>query len=132
MTGSVVCDASALTALLLDSGPDGSWVADMLEASRLVAPGLVSWETANIIRRHELAGIVSSDQGAQAHADLLDLTIEFWPYELLADRAWNHRRNLSVYDATYVALAEMLQIALVTLDRRIAGAPGLACSVLTP
>jgi predicted nucleic acid-binding protein len=132
VSGPIVCDASALTALLLDSGPDGSWVADTLNESRLVAPGLAGWETANIVRRHELAGIVSSDQAAQAHADLLDLAIEFWPYELLACRAWNHRRNLSIYDASYVALAEMLQTALVTLDRRIAGAPGLACTVLVP
>jgi predicted nucleic acid-binding protein len=132
VSGPIVCDASALTALLLDSGPDGSWVADTLSGSRLVAPGLAGWETANIIHRHELAGTVSSDQAAQAHADLLDLAIEFWPYELLAGRAWNHRRNLSIYDASYVALAEMLRIALVTLDHRIAGAPGLACSVLAP
>jgi predicted nucleic acid-binding protein len=127
-----VCDASALTALLLDSGPDGSWVADAVAEARLAAPALAGWETANIIRRHELAGIIGSDQAAQAHADLLDLAIEFWPYELLASRAWNHRQNLSVYDASYVALAELLQTALVTLDRRIAGAPGLACSVLMP
>jgi predicted nucleic acid-binding protein len=128
----LVCDASALTALLLDAGPDGTWVAETLGGSRLVAPGVASWETANVIRRHELAGIVSSDQAVQAHADLLDLAIEFWPYELLAGRAWNHRQNLSIYDASYVALAEMLQTALVTLDRGIARAPRLACSVLVP
>jgi len=27
----------------------------------------------------ELAGLVSADQAAQAHADLLDLAIEQWP-----------------------------------------------------
>jgi predicted nucleic acid-binding protein len=107
---------------------DGQVVAD----ARLAAPALVAWETANIIRRHELAGIVGFDQAAQAHADLLELAIEFWPHDLLAGRAWNHRQNLSIYDASYVALAEMLQTDLVTLDRRIAGAPGLTCSVLTP
>ncbi|MGI8729074.1 MAG: type II toxin-antitoxin system VapC family toxin, partial [Solirubrobacteraceae bacterium] len=67
-----------------------------------------------------------------AHADLLDLTIELWPYEVLASRAWQLRRNLSVYDASYVALAEIADAALVTLDRGIAGAPGLVCEVLTP
>jgi predicted nucleic acid-binding protein len=126
----LVCDASALIALLLDSGPDGSWVAETIADATLVAPALAVWEAANIIRRHELAGIVSSDQAAQAHADLLDLTIEFWPYELLSGRAWSLRQNLSMYDASYVALAELLQTALVTLDRRVAGAPGLACTVL--
>lgn len=97
-----------------------------------MGPGLVVFEAANVIRRHELAGLVGADQAVQAHGDLLDLAIELWPYELLASRAWQLRKNLSVYDASYVALAEIAGAALVTLDRGIAGAPGLACDVLTP
>jgi predicted nucleic acid-binding protein len=128
----LVCDASALTALLLDGGPNGRWVAETLAGADLTAPSLVGFETANIIRRHELAGLISADQAAQAHADLLDLTIEAWPYELLADRAWRLRLDLSTYDASYVALAELTGATLVTLDRRIAGAPGLRCVIVTP
>jgi predicted nucleic acid-binding protein len=127
-----VCDASALVALLLDSGPDGQWVTRALSGATLAAPGLVAFETANIIRRHELAGAVSTDQAAQAHGDLLALAIEHWPYELLAPRAWELRRNLSSYDAGYVALAELIDATLVTLDRRIGRAPGLGCKVTTP
>jgi predicted nucleic acid-binding protein len=128
----VVCDASALVALLLDGGPDGRWVTQALRGANLVAPSLVGFEAANIIRRHELAGLVSGDQAAQAHADLLDLAIEHWPYELLAPRAWQLRRNLSIYDAGYVALAELTGATLVTLDRRIGGAPGLRGTVASP
>jgi predicted nucleic acid-binding protein len=128
----VVCDASALVALLLDGGPDGRWVTDALGGADLAAPSLVGFEAANIIRRHELAGLVSADQAAQAHADLLALAIEHWPYELLAARAWELRQNLSIYDAGYVALAELTDATLVTLDRRINGAPGLRCTVATP
>ncbi|MBV9817217.1 MAG: type II toxin-antitoxin system VapC family toxin [Solirubrobacterales bacterium] len=127
-----ICDASALTALLIDSGPAGGWAADTVRGANLAAPSLASWETANIIRRHELAGLISADQGAQAHADLLDLEIEFWPYELLAARSWQHRRNLSIYDASYVALAELTRATLVTLDGRIARAPDLRCAVAAP
>lgn len=132
MTPRFVCDASALVALLLDAGPDGRWVTDRLDGADLAAPGLLPFETANIIRRQELAGRITTDQAAQAHADLLDLTVELWPYELLATRAWQLRRNLTPYDASYVALAELLGIALVTLDRRIGGAPELRCEVTTP
>ena len=132
MTGRVVCDASALVALLLDSGSDGCWATDALNDAALAAPALLPFEVANIIRRHELAGLVSADQAAQAHGDLLDLAIEQWPYELLASRAWELRRNLSTYDGAYVALAEATGAALVTLDRGIAGAPGLRCAVVTP
>lgn len=128
----VVCDASALVALLLDVGPDGEWAARSLAGAELVAPALVDWEAANIMRRHELAGLVSSDQAAQAHADLLDLAVERWPYELLAMRSWQLRANLTVYDASYIALAELLSTSLITLDRGIRRAPGIACAVLTP
>jgi predicted nucleic acid-binding protein len=132
VSSSFVCDASAVAALLLDSGPDGQWVAQSLESSEISAPTLVTYETANVIRRHELAGQISPDQSAQAHADLLDLAIELWPYDLLATRAWELRANLSIYDATYVALAEIADLTLVTLDKRLAKAPGTRCRIVTP
>lgn len=132
MSARVVCDASALVALLLDSGPDGRWAAQALSGARLGAPSLLAFETANIIRRHERASLVSSDQAAQAHADMLDLAIEYWPYEALADLAWELRRNLSSYDASYVAVAELIGATLVTLDTRIGGAPGVRCPTATP
>jgi predicted nucleic acid-binding protein len=128
----VVSDASALVALLLDDGPDGRWATAALTGTAILAPALIGFETANIIRRHELAGLVGRDQAAQAHADALELAIEHWPYEILAPRAWELRENLSVHDASYVALAELADATLVTLDRRIGGAPGLRCSVVTP
>lgn len=132
MSSSFVCDASAIAALLLDSGPDGQWVTQTVESSEIAAPALVTFETANVIRRHELAGQITPDQSAQAHADLLDLAIALWPYELLATRAWELRQNLSTYDASYVALAETIDLTLVTLDKRLAKAPGMRCLIATP
>lgn len=132
MSQRVVCDASAIVALLLDSGSDGRWATSELSGADLLAPDLIGFEAANIMRRHESAGLVSADQAAQAHLDLLDLSIEQWPYELLAKRSWELRQNLSIYDGSYVALAELTSTALVTLDRRIARAPGLRCVVATP
>ncbi len=132
MTALVVCDASAVVAILLDSGPDGRWATDALNDADLAAPNLLPFEAANIIRRFELAGVISADQAAQAHSDLIDLAIEQWPYELLVPRAWQLRHNLTSYDASYVALAELLEATLVTLDLRIGRAPGLRCTVATP
>lgn len=128
----VACDASALIAVLLDAGPDGQWASRAVSDHELTAPTLISFECANIIRRHELAGLVSSDQAAQAHADLLALPIEFWPYELVGDRVWELRHNLSCYDASYVAVAELIDADLITLDRRIGQAPGVRCRVRVP
>ena len=48
---------------------------------------------------------------------------------LLATAAWGLRKNLTFYDALYVALAAALDAPLVTLDRRMAGTSGLPCAV---
>ncbi len=131
MTGRLVCDASAVVSALLDSGEAGTWVAERLAGAELFAPALMPFECSNIIRRHELGGLVSADQAVQAHADLLDLPVDLWPYELLAERIWQLRANLTSYDAAYVALAETLGLVLVTLDQRIQRAPGITCTVDT-
>ncbi len=132
MSGPVVCDASALVGVLLDSGPDGRWATDAIDGASLLAPSLLPYEVANVIRRHAESGATSADQAAQVHADLLDLAIEYWPYEALAGRVWELCSALTAYDASYVALAEMVDAPLVTLDRRSAGAPGTRCRVETP
>ncbi len=127
-----MCDASVLVALLLDGGSDGEWATAKLHAADLLAPDLLRFEVSNVIRRQELSGAIGGDQAAQAHADLLDLAIESWPYELLATRAWELRENLSIYDGSYVALAELTDTPLATLDRRLAQAPTIRCPVLAP
>jgi len=132
VSAGVVCDASAIVAVLLDAGETGDWAAQTIASGPIAAPALVTYETANVIRRHELAGEISTDQAAQAHADLLALAIQLWPYELLAKRAWELRQNLSVYDAAYVAAAEVTELTLVTLDTRLAKAPGVRCTIATP
>lgn len=128
----VVCDASAVVAVLLDAGPDGRWAAAALTGADLAAPSVLPFEAANIMRRQELARLLDPGHAAQAHADLLDLAIELWPYEVVATRAWQLRRNLTAYDAGYVALAELLDGPLVTLDRGISRAPDVRCPVRTP
>lgn len=132
MTSVVVCDASAVVAALLDGGPSGTWAARRLRQGRLAAPHLMPFEAANIIRRQELAGTIGRAESEQAHADLLDLDVELWPHEAVARAAWGYRHNLSIYDASYVGLADALGAALVTLDARIARSPGVRCAIETP
>ncbi len=132
MTRRIVSDSSALVAVLVDAGPAGQWATAAITGTELIGPHLAVFEAANVLRRHELAGLIGRDQAVQAHADLLDLPIELWPYALLAPRAWQLRRNLSTYDASYVALAELTGATLVTLDVRITRAAGVRCPVSTP
>lgn len=124
MSRVVVCDASVLVAALLDGSPDGEWVARELSGASLAAPATAPFEAANVMRRHKLSRAITRDQAEQAHADLLDLDIELWPHQAVSQRAWALRANLSIYDAGYVALAELLACPLATLDRRIAGRRG--------
>ncbi|MGI8983353.1 MAG: type II toxin-antitoxin system VapC family toxin [Acidimicrobiales bacterium] len=132
MRPSVVCDASALIAMLVDGGTDGEWATSVLGTADLLAPHLVLFEAANVLRRLVAAGLVSADQAAQGHVDLVDLQVELWPYELVASRSWQLRDNLSIYDASYVAVAELAGATLATLDGRIGRAPGLRCEVVSP
>lgn len=132
LDGFVVCDASTVVAALVDAGPDGVWATKKLDDVALAAPALLDFEAANVLRRLELRGDISAEQAAQAHVELVALDIEKWPYEALAMRVWDLRANLTCYDASYVAVAEVLEAPLATLDTRIAGAPGLRCDVMTP
>ncbi len=67
-----------------------------------------------------------------AHRDLLRLDIDLWPYLALSELAWQQRGSLSLYDASYVALAQRLQAPLVTLDERLARTAIRLCTVRTP
>ncbi len=49
----------------------------------------------------------------------------------IAGVAWI-RVDQACYDASYVALPELIGAMLVTLDGRISGAPGLRCTITTP
>ena len=61
--------------------------------------------------------------------DLSELPIRRVSHRRLLDRCWELRQNLTVYDAAYVALAELLDLVLVTGDLRLSKAPGLRCQV---
>jgi predicted nucleic acid-binding protein len=123
----LVVDASMVVAALVDSGPDGRWAEALLAGGSLAAPHLLTVEAANILRRSAASGTISAEQASMAHADLLDLRVEFFPYAPFAARIWELRENVTCYDAWYVAVAETFNAPLATLDARLANAPGPRC-----
>ena len=125
-------DASVVVAALIDTGPDGRWAEAAIARDGLAAPELVLAETANILHRLERANAISRIQANGAHADLLELAIELFPFAPFARRAWELRSNLTVYDAWYVALAEALGCPLLTLDRKLSRASGPRCRFIVP
>ena len=128
----LVVDASMVVAGLTDSGAGGQWAESLLAGQVLTAPHLMPVEVANILRRAAAAGDISADVASLAHSDLLDLRVEFFPYQPCAGRVWELRENVTCYDAWYVAIAELLDAPLATLDDRLANCTGPRCQFLLP
>jgi predicted nucleic acid-binding protein len=129
---STAIDASVLVAAVADAGPAGRWAESIIADSSLVAPALVLVETANILRRFELAKKLTRSEATAAYNDLLRLDVELFPFEPFAGRIWELRTGLTSYNAWYVAVAEASQLPLATLDRRLSRASGPRCEFLLP
>lgn len=89
-------------------------------------------EVANILRRASLSGDTSSDSASLAHADLLALRVDLFPYSPFAERVWELRGDVTSYDAWYVALAETLGARLATLDRKLSRMSAPRCEFVFP
>ena len=127
-----VVDASVVVAALIDTGPVGAWAEGLLSAGHLAAPHLMPAEVANVLRRAALGGDVATVAASLAHEDLTSLRVELFPYAACAERTWQLRENVNVYDACYVAVAELLGAPLATLDARLSRAAGPRCAFLLP
>lgn len=126
----IVADASVVATALLDDGPDGRRVRNRLAGEQLAAPDLMRLEVASALRRVARAGPPAAQAPiAEAIAHLVELAVVVYATAPLIGRVWSLRDNLTPYDASYVALAEALSCVLVTGDRRLAGAPGVRCSI---
>lgn len=95
----------------------------------LWAPYLVDAEVGHALRGAVRAGKISDRKARAALGDLFDMRLQRVPHNLLVGRAWELRQNVSYYDGLYVALAEALGVPLLTLDARLAKAPGLRAEI---
>lgn len=95
----------------------------------MAAPDLVDVETVAVLRKRWLAGTMSDSRFSAAISDLEQLGIRRYPTLPLMRRAFELRANVTAYDASYVALAELLGCDLLTGDGRLAGAPGPRCTI---
>jgi predicted nucleic acid-binding protein len=128
----VVVDASAVVVALVDDGPDGEWARAAMDREALAVPGHLFVEASSALRRGVLGGRIGRDVAALAHQELVDMRLTTFPFDLLAARVWALHPNVTAYDAAYVALAEELDVPLVTLDRRLSRADGPTCAFLLP
>ena len=125
----IVVDASVLATALADDHADGELARDRLVFERLVAPELIDLEMVSVFRRLTRTGQLKAVRAAEALVDLGDLPLQRHRHTPLLARCWELRDNLTAYDASYVALAELLGVTLLTADRRLRDAPGIRCAV---
>jgi predicted nucleic acid-binding protein len=125
----IVVDASVIVTALADDGDDGDRARDRLRRERLVAPHVIDLEVVSAWRRLAAAGDLDNRRVQLALEDLRALRLERVPHRALLTRCWELRDNLTVHDAAYVALAELLDVTLVTADARLAGASRPRCEI---
>ncbi len=117
----IVLDSSAIVEMLLDS-PKAARAASLFLSEQSHAPELVGFEVLSAIRGQVRGRKLTPDEGLSAMLafEQVEANLELWPLlEVMTDRAVRLRENVSAYDASYVALAEILQCPLVTADARL-------------
>ncbi|HEX7245578.1 MAG TPA: type II toxin-antitoxin system VapC family toxin [Solirubrobacterales bacterium] len=127
-----VIDASVVVTVLADT-KHASWAEAQLSSDgshrSLWVPHLIDAEVGQALRRRVAAGRLPEDRAGAALQVFARMPLRRIDHVDLIDRAWQLRHNLSFYDGLYAALAEALEVPLVTLDGRLARAVGDATKV---
>ena len=125
----LIIDASVLFEVVADTPSSAALRQRLLLDPDHAAPHLIDAEVHAVIQRQYLNGRLDLTAATQAIEDLRAWPGERWSHRPLLERAWQLRDNVRSYDAMYVALAEAMNAPLLTLDKRLAAAPGLRCIV---
>lgn len=125
-----VIDASAVIAYVV-GGQQAAGVRSRLlsDPTPLSAPHLLDAEVGHVLRRELRRNLLAEREAHAALTALASMPLVRVAHRPLLPRAWELRDNLSFYDALYVALAEALDVPLITLDARLAGAPGIRARI---
>ncbi|MHB8483233.1 MAG: type II toxin-antitoxin system VapC family toxin [Nitrospiria bacterium] len=116
-----VVDASALAALLFGE-QDGVKISTLLKGAKLIAPALLTFEVASVclkkIHRHpDQKNTLLSAYQLLHRMDIIQSEVDLIETITLAKT-----KDLTVYDAAYLWLANKFHAELVTLDRKLAEA----------
>ncbi len=123
-------DASVLVNALTDDGPVGAHGrAELGRDPHWAAPEHLVVEAFSAIRGRWLGHKISEQRAFDAFTAMTAVTIDLVAATSLLDRMWALRRNVTGYDAAYLAAAETFGCALVTADVRLRRAPDLRCEI---
>lgn len=124
-------DASVVVDALVGDHVIGALAREALDRqASLQAPSILPAEVASALRGLTLRGELAAPRAATALDQLSSARLEVYAFLPFARRVWALRDHVTVYDGWYVALAERLQLPLITLDARLAAAPGVRCPVV--
>ena len=121
----IVADASVGVLALLNDGPARA----LMSREAIAAPHLIDVEVVHALRRRVLHDQLEASYASNALCSWAQLGLRRFATVGLIDRIWTLRKNLTAYDASYVALAESLDCPLATADARLATAPGPTCTI---
>jgi predicted nucleic acid-binding protein len=125
----IVVDASCLGEVLVGGALAGA-VSDRLAAdTEHAAPHVIDVEVFGIVRRLRMLEAIDETTAVLAIDDLSTWPGDRYGHRALLERAWELRPTIRGWDAMYVALAEVLDVLLVTLDARLARASGPRCEI---
>lgn len=126
----MVLDASVLVEFLTES-ERGEEVARRLGSASgwFWAPAVIDAEVGHALRSEVRRRRISPRLAEEALEDLMAMQLERVSHRFLAERAWQLRENVSFYDGLYIALAEAIDSPLLTLDARLARAPGTLAEI---
>ncbi len=124
----IVIDASAVVDVLAGDRPS-TGLLQRVSREPWHAPHLIDLELLNSLRRLVIRKQITVEFAASVQTDLSLITINRYAHLGFRERIWELRDSMTAYDAAYVALAEALDVPLVTTDARLGRAPGRRCDI---
>ena len=125
MNRSIIIDASVAAKWLLPD--EANPIADLIKedfAKRIISiavPAFIFYEVNNLLKSASLSGRLNQKMAMSLYEAFLNLeTTVYWSKQLLKaalERAFE--LNISSYDASYVVLAEYLQIPFFSADEKL-------------
>ncbi|PIG92863.1 type II toxin-antitoxin system VapC family toxin [Gloeocapsopsis sp. IPPAS B-1203] len=87
----------------------------------LIAPNLIFVEVGNIIWKKQRLGLITQEEATSSIFDLLDLEIPTVESQVILAEAYSlaERLDRTVYDALYLALAQVNSANMMTADLRL-------------